>query len=310
MSIIDYFKLQAKNLMRDWETHQEDGELGYVYSPRYFDIGGLLDYFEEDETKFCLQRAQHLIAKLVGFRKWDNLIHARDEKQRFAKTVFSGLIASNDLITAYDEWQDYCYSNGIDELDIKNQIYLAQRFFRLPVDEEFKKENPVQEHLDQWYKSLKPYIERAVLINESIRPYFEQLKEITNSSVKISEQIRATIMNSLRPVESQIQKMNEIIKDYYEGIERIVHESTFRTESYLGEIRAISEKSLDHFNNSVTKLIPETIDGFAKIKQLIVPDPEVFSSFREAYASIINHERKIRNELNIILERYPEARND
>ena len=45
---VNYFKLQAKNLYRDYQTKQPyiddvDGQTYYQYSPKYFDIDQLFD---------------------------------------------------------------------------------------------------------------------------------------------------------------------------------------------------------------------------------------------------------------------------
>ena len=75
MKNIDYFKLQAKNLLKDYQTRRlsEDGDI-YEYDPKFFDIVGIfLEYDIMDDDKnfdFKLGNAQHLIAQMAGFTSW------------------------------------------------------------------------------------------------------------------------------------------------------------------------------------------------------------------------------------------------
>lgn len=300
MSTIDYFKLQAKNLMRDWNTHQEDEELGYVYTPQFFDIDGLLLAFNEDETKFCLQRAQHLIAQLAGFKKWNDLIKASEGELRFAKLIFDACKASDDIVTTSENWKTYYYSNAIDSLDIKNRIYLAQKYFSLPVDEEFKG-NPVQDQIDRWYKSLKPYIEQASLIVEFLYPVCNRIEVLTDSSKLISEKLKMSIRKNLYLAKRQVYETEELNREYQETIERIANEKTNQSEWLTTAIEEFENKSRRHFKNHVMKLIPETVNGFSVLKQQLTPESEIVSLLRNAFDEIIEQENEVTTELRNIL---------
>ena len=82
MANIEYFKLQAKNLFRDWKTKVpvKDDVVAdliiYEYSPKYFDVSSIFFELEMDENDFSLMKAQHVIAYLSGFYNWHELIHA------------------------------------------------------------------------------------------------------------------------------------------------------------------------------------------------------------------------------------------
>jgi hypothetical protein len=82
MKHIDYFKLQAKNLHKDYETRFFDKDEGvYDYNPKYFDIGQIvLDFGIDEKEKFTLMNAQHIIANMVGFDKWTDLLKAPIQK--------------------------------------------------------------------------------------------------------------------------------------------------------------------------------------------------------------------------------------
>ena len=114
MEPIDFFKLQAKNLFRDFKTQttQFDAESGndfYEYTPKYFDILGLiLDGYDIDENNFTLMNAQHLIARLVGFTKWTEMVKASDAEIKLAKLLFDNM----HKISA-EEWA--WYVRGVEE---------------------------------------------------------------------------------------------------------------------------------------------------------------------------------------------------
>lgn len=86
MTHIEYFKLQAKNLLKDYQTRHlsEAGDI-YEYEPKFFDIVGIfLEYGIMDDVpnfEFKLGNAQHLIAQIAGFDKWAELIGAAEEEQ-------------------------------------------------------------------------------------------------------------------------------------------------------------------------------------------------------------------------------------
>ncbi len=127
MTHIDYFKQQAKNLLKDCKTqitqdisqerrdyirklHQENKEFQksnsshripmmitgkiremnclYKYKPKYFDIQKIIIRFHLDEDKWTLMNAQHTIANIVGFRKWSDLIKAPKDELEYRRFLF------------------------------------------------------------------------------------------------------------------------------------------------------------------------------------------------------------------------------
>ena len=89
MEHIDYFKLQAKNLLKDFKTRffNEETKL-YEYKPKFFDISSIFIDFDfpdyKDDFSFTLMNAQHLIAKIVRFDNWGKLANASEEDLRLA----------------------------------------------------------------------------------------------------------------------------------------------------------------------------------------------------------------------------------
>lgn len=108
MKPIDYFKLQAKNLFRDYQTRFPvyDSVIDdYLndYKPKYFDIGWIvLDFDIDVEEKFTLMNAQHIIANLVGFNKWTELLKASEDALELSKLLFDNMHK-----ICIEEWQDY-----------------------------------------------------------------------------------------------------------------------------------------------------------------------------------------------------------
>ncbi|MCR8561059.1 hypothetical protein KXD93_25605 [Mucilaginibacter sp. BJC16-A38] len=114
MKAIDYFKLQAKNLFKDYKTQTPysdsvlDGQL-YTYNPKYFDVDGIVLDFNIDEDDFSLMNAQHVIAQLAGFSKWTEMLKASEIELELAKLLFD-----NQHKVSVEEWEDYITSAQLD----------------------------------------------------------------------------------------------------------------------------------------------------------------------------------------------------
>lgn len=114
MKTIEYFKLQAKNLHKDFKTQKPyfDSSLGdnlFEYSPKFFDVDALVTDFDIHEHHFTLMNAQHIIAKLVGFEKWTEMIMASPPALELAKLLFDNMHKIRN-----EEWLYYI-------LDVENE---------------------------------------------------------------------------------------------------------------------------------------------------------------------------------------------
>ena len=117
MEHIPYFKLQAKNLLKDFKTRYYNEEDGfYHYNPVFFDIESIFLYFEMPDDKpnftFTLMNAQHLVAKMVGYEKWDNLIHASEVEQELAEFLLRRFRGAEDI----QNWEDtvsFAFSDAV-----------------------------------------------------------------------------------------------------------------------------------------------------------------------------------------------------
>lgn len=160
MNHIDYFKLQARNLHRDYKTQEpymENGKKYYRYHPKYFDIDAIFTDWCEDlsiEEDFTYMKAQHLIAKMLGFKKWDNLLKAPEDQLDFLHLVFD-----NEHHANLEEWE--VYMDGFYEMNpnspplnfqsqkaIYEQIFIEQNLcsdfipYKLDCQKERDKMNP------------------------------------------------------------------------------------------------------------------------------------------------------------------------
>jgi len=143
MNIIDYFKLQAKNLHRDFKTKTlvfDESINDYLneYSPKYYDIDQIVLDFNLNEKTFSLMNAQHVIAELAGFDKWNSLINASEPELELSKLLFE----NQHLIDLYS-WNDYIvYSESLSQiefdaetrLEIFKQVVLEDNIFNLVID--------------------------------------------------------------------------------------------------------------------------------------------------------------------------------
>lgn len=122
MNTIAYFKLQAKNLFRDYKTKKSvfdeviNDDL-YEYSPTYFNMDGIVCDFDINEEKFSLMHAQHIISIMAGFDKWADMLKASCTKLEMAKLLFD-----NQHKFSVDDW--YFFLDGTEELN--NKVFDAE----------------------------------------------------------------------------------------------------------------------------------------------------------------------------------------
>ena len=74
MKEMNYLKIQAKNLYRDFQLEYMQDDEEYVYATRFFDINAIVEDFMIDLDDFSLMKAQHIIAKMLGFNSWKEAI--------------------------------------------------------------------------------------------------------------------------------------------------------------------------------------------------------------------------------------------
>lgn len=150
MNTIDYFKLQAKNLHRDFRTKkpvfdEAIGDFLYEYEPIYFDVNGIVCDFDLDEDNFSLMNAQHVIAQIAGFEKWTELLRASPSELELAKLLFDNqdiihVITWIDYISEVEEMNQTKYDSE-SKLGIYKEQFLESRIFEDPFPDYLLKNN-------------------------------------------------------------------------------------------------------------------------------------------------------------------------
>jgi hypothetical protein len=184
MATIEFFKQQSKNFMKDYKTRAfNEAEGFYEYSPRYFqDIDELLYNFGfKDDEAFTLMNAQHIIARLSGFYKWNELIQASEAALEIGKLlltnreayqqkqgIFTNMVES--LIVA--DWKEYESQHLQDfddeaKLEVFKMVILeegASQKRKAPVITiDFSKETAAQDMLSKIMKKKNLTPEKALL---------------------------------------------------------------------------------------------------------------------------------------------------
>jgi hypothetical protein len=184
MATIEFFKQQSKNFMKDYKTRAfNEAEGFYEYSPRYFqDIDELLYNFGfKDDEAFTLMNAQHIIARLSGFYKWNELIQASEAALEIGKLLltnreayqqkqgfFTNMVES--LIVA--DWKEYESQHLQDfddeaKLEVFKMVILeegASQKRKAPVITiDFSKETDAQDMLSKIMKKKNLTPEKALL---------------------------------------------------------------------------------------------------------------------------------------------------
>lgn len=91
MDVIAFFKLQAKNFLRDWKTRYLDEEGLWQYRSRFIDVNGFFCDFGDgawEDEEPSLMRAQHFVALICELDSWAELINLPQDELDFLKYVW------------------------------------------------------------------------------------------------------------------------------------------------------------------------------------------------------------------------------
>ncbi|MDE7291551.1 MAG: hypothetical protein K2N58_05840 [Treponemataceae bacterium] len=134
MSHLDFFRKQAKNFLKDWRTQtktvESDGFISYSYDWKFYDVGDIFFYYEfsdEDEQEITLARAQHLIAKMAGFKKWNDLIHATETEQTLAELLLRRFKDARDV----QDWEEVLAFSGVAQYGAEAVLDYARHYYEL-----------------------------------------------------------------------------------------------------------------------------------------------------------------------------------
>ena len=134
MSNLEFFKNEAKKFLKDWQTQtktvESDGYISYHYDWKFYDVGDLFFYYElddKDEQDIKLARAQHYIAKMVGFKKWDDLIHASEIELELAELLLRRFKNARDV----QDWEETVMFTGIEQYGAEAVLDYAHQYYEL-----------------------------------------------------------------------------------------------------------------------------------------------------------------------------------
>lgn len=131
MEHIKFFKLQAKNFLRDYSNRElkEDGIYRHN-NPKFFqDIDDIIVSYDIDEYgKFTLMNAQHIIALLSGFHNWTDLIHANKAQLELGRLLLEHR-NHNDVFPFIEYWKMYLESNNLSNFDDETKLEIFKIVF-------------------------------------------------------------------------------------------------------------------------------------------------------------------------------------
>ena len=107
MANIEFFKQQSKKFLKDYNSRIFNETAGcYEYDPQYFlDIDSIIVDFDIDEhSPFTLMNAQHIIALLAGFSKWNELIKASEPLLEIGKLLLTNRDTNPHIA---EDWKMY-----------------------------------------------------------------------------------------------------------------------------------------------------------------------------------------------------------
>lgn len=132
MTDVDYFKYQAKLFLQDAKLYLADSEIpgnDFSKTPDYKTFhDDLFLYFDVDYQKegMTLMKAQHFIAQMAGFRKWNDLIKASPDELKLTRLIYDHCQSSE----AIENWNWYAGELAQYNLDAKTLYELAVQYFK------------------------------------------------------------------------------------------------------------------------------------------------------------------------------------
>lgn len=132
MNTLAFFKLQAKNLFKDFKTKTpvfDEIIEDYLneYTPKYFDIDRIIMEYDINEETFTLMKAHHIFANMVGFNKWADLVNCSPSELELAKLLFE-----NQHKIYIEDWKMYIQQTENDNncvFDADNRLEIFKHVF-------------------------------------------------------------------------------------------------------------------------------------------------------------------------------------
>ena len=143
MTTIDYYKQQAKLLLKDYNLFKENNfhqnENVFDEPQEHFDINNVfLKANKQKDEPISLMNAQHIVAKISDFKDWGDLLHSSEPQREI------GALKLN------------CYKIGMDpEIINAAKMLVSQELFAEFVDDEGEVNCTDEEELEMWNYVMK-----------------------------------------------------------------------------------------------------------------------------------------------------------
>lgn len=126
MNALSFFKLQAKNFLKDWKTRYRDEEGLWQYRSRFIDVdrffleAGYGDWGDEEPS---LMRAQHFVALICELDSWSELINLPEDELEFLKYVWENQNRCSFAYFADSPTLQWMHVMDFDDLESRRNLY-------------------------------------------------------------------------------------------------------------------------------------------------------------------------------------------
>ena len=140
MATIDYFKKQAKLLLKDYNSFLlddfEQSKNVYEYPQEHFDISNILSKVQKQKgNNITLMNAQHILAKISGFKNWNDLLHSSEAQQEIGALKLKcykigmkpDIIEAAQMFVGSELFVDFPNDDYTDEDELKMWKYVMKR---------------------------------------------------------------------------------------------------------------------------------------------------------------------------------------
>lgn len=141
MTTIDYYKQQAKLLLKDYNSFKENNfnqnETIFDKPQKHFDINNVFSKANKKTTEvITLMNAQHIIAKISDFKDWNDLLHSSEPQREIGAMKLNcykigmdpSIISSAEMLVEHELFAEFVDDEGNvnytdnDELTMWNSV--------------------------------------------------------------------------------------------------------------------------------------------------------------------------------------------
>ena len=125
---VNYFKQQSKLLLKDYKLFQNNNfdrsKITFNEPQEHFDIDNVFLKVNKEKTEnITLMNAQHIIAKISGFKDWNELIHSSTAKMEIGGLKLNAykigmdpaIIDAAEMIVAHELFAEFLEEPYTDE---------------------------------------------------------------------------------------------------------------------------------------------------------------------------------------------------